>query len=136
MPVDEVVVDTAKRPPRPCVRDHRRLAPTLRPPGRQPISSRRWTAVRAVEPSPAGVHRRLPRGIHGQLAGHAPTDPVWLGQAAQALDGWHAHLTVLDHLVSHAVSGQICAHHDGGRLIKTPDVSGMSNGYGFPVAVA
>ena len=42
-------------------------------------------------------------GIRDQLAGHAPTEPVWLGEMAPALDGWHAHLTVLDHLVRHAV---------------------------------
>lgn len=42
-------------------------------------------------------------GIHDQLAGHAPTEPVWLGEMAPLLDGWHAHLTVLDHLMRHAV---------------------------------
>jgi hypothetical protein len=42
-------------------------------------------------------------GIREQLAGHAPTEPVWLGETAPVLDGWHAHLTVLDHLMQHAV---------------------------------
>jgi hypothetical protein len=42
-------------------------------------------------------------GIHDQLAGHAPTEPVWLGEMATVLDGWHAHLTVLEHLMRHAV---------------------------------
>ena len=42
-------------------------------------------------------------GIRDQLAGHAPTEPVWLGEMAPVLDGWHAHLTVLDHLMQHAV---------------------------------
>lgn len=42
-------------------------------------------------------------GIRDQLDGHAPTEPVWLGEMAPTLDGWHAHLTVLDHLVRHAV---------------------------------
>ena len=42
-------------------------------------------------------------GIRDQLAGHAPTEPVWLGEMAPVLDGWHAHLTVLDHLMRYAV---------------------------------
>ncbi len=42
-------------------------------------------------------------GIGDQLAGHAPTGPVWLGEMAPVLDGWHAHLTVLDHLTEYAV---------------------------------
>ncbi len=42
-------------------------------------------------------------GIRDQLASHAPTEPVWLGETAPVLDGWHAHLTVLDHLMQHAV---------------------------------
>ena len=42
-------------------------------------------------------------GIRDQLASHAPTEPVWLGEAAPVMDGWHAHLTVLDHLTAHAV---------------------------------
>lgn len=41
-------------------------------------------------------------GIRDQLAGHAPTEPVWLGEAPP-VDGWHAHLTVLDRLTQHAV---------------------------------
>lgn len=42
-------------------------------------------------------------GIRDQLASHAPTEPIWLGEMAPVLDGWHAHLTVLDHLMQHAV---------------------------------
>ncbi len=42
-------------------------------------------------------------GIRDQLAGHAPTDPVWLGETRPVLDGWHAHLTVLDQLTRYAV---------------------------------
>ena len=42
-------------------------------------------------------------GISDQLAGHAPTEPVWLGETGPVLDGWHAHLTVLDHLMRSAV---------------------------------
>lgn len=42
-------------------------------------------------------------GIREQLSNHAPTEPVWLGETAPVLDGWHAHLTVLDHLERHAV---------------------------------
>lgn len=42
-------------------------------------------------------------GIRDQLAGHAPTEPVWLGETLPVLDGWHAHLTVLDHLAAFAV---------------------------------
>lgn len=42
-------------------------------------------------------------GIQDQLAGHAPTEPVWLGEMPPALDGWHAHLAVLDHLMQYTV---------------------------------
>lgn len=42
-------------------------------------------------------------GTRDQLANHAPTEPVWLGETAPVLDGWHAHLTVLDHLDNFAV---------------------------------
>jgi hypothetical protein len=42
-------------------------------------------------------------GIRDQLAGHAPTEPVWLGETTPVLDGWHAHLAVLDHLMRYAV---------------------------------
>lgn len=42
-------------------------------------------------------------GIHEQLSSHAPTEPVWLGETAPVLDGWHAHLTVLEHLARHSV---------------------------------
>jgi hypothetical protein len=42
-------------------------------------------------------------GIQDQLAGNAPTEPVWLGEMAPTLDGWHAHLTVLDHLTRYAI---------------------------------
>lgn len=42
-------------------------------------------------------------GISDRLADHAPTEPIWPGEAGSVLDGWHAHLTVLDHLVPHAV---------------------------------
>lgn len=42
-------------------------------------------------------------GIRDQLIGHAPTEPVWLGETAPVLDGWQAHLIVLDHLMQHAV---------------------------------
>jgi hypothetical protein len=42
-------------------------------------------------------------GIREQLSNHAPTEPVWLGETAPTLDGWHAHLTVIEHLERHAV---------------------------------
>jgi hypothetical protein len=42
-------------------------------------------------------------GVRDQLARHAPTEPVWLGEIAPVLDGWHAHLTVLDHLTRYLV---------------------------------
>jgi hypothetical protein len=42
-------------------------------------------------------------GIGDRLAGHAPTEPVWFGETVPAVDGWHAHLTVLDRLMPHAV---------------------------------
>ncbi len=40
-------------------------------------------------------------GIRQQLDSHAPTEPVWLGEKPR-VDGWHAHLTVLDHLLQYA----------------------------------
>jgi hypothetical protein len=42
-------------------------------------------------------------GIGDRLAGHAPTEPVWFGETGPAVDGWHAHLAVIDHLTPHAV---------------------------------
>ena len=42
-------------------------------------------------------------GIRDQLHAHPSTDPVWLGEAAPMTDGWHAHLTILDHLDGYRV---------------------------------
>lgn len=42
-------------------------------------------------------------GIREQLRTHPSTDPVWLGESAPVTDGWHAHLTILDHLEAHRV---------------------------------
>lgn len=42
-------------------------------------------------------------GIRDQLIGHPQTEPVWLGESRPVLDGWDAHLAVLNHLVRHAV---------------------------------
>ncbi|MCC7363536.1 MAG: ATP-binding protein [Dehalococcoidia bacterium] len=42
-------------------------------------------------------------GIRDQLTAYAPNEPIWLGETAPVMDGWHAHLTVLDHLTSYAV---------------------------------
>jgi superfamily I DNA and/or RNA helicase len=41
-------------------------------------------------------------GVRDQLASHAPTAPVWLGEAPH-MDGWHAHLSILEHLERHRV---------------------------------
>ena len=37
-------------------------------------------------------------GIRDQLNAHPSTDPVWLGEVGPVVDGWGAHLTMLDHL--------------------------------------
>lgn len=42
-------------------------------------------------------------GISDQLTAHAPTEPIWLGETGPVMDGWHAHLAVLDHLTGYAV---------------------------------
>ncbi len=42
-------------------------------------------------------------GIRDQLRTHPATDPVWLGESAPVTDGWHSHLTILDHLEAHRV---------------------------------
>jgi AAA domain len=103
LPVDEVVVDTAN------VLQGREFEIVV---VWHPLSGRRDASEFHLDAGRLCVllsrHRQAcivvsRGGIRDQLAGHAPTDPVWLGEAAQALDGWHAHLTVLDHLVAHAV---------------------------------
>lgn len=43
------------------------------------------------------------RGIRQQLQQYPSTDPVWLGESAPIMDGWHAHLSILDHLETHRV---------------------------------
>ncbi|MCW4230498.1 MAG: AAA domain-containing protein [Candidatus Thiodiazotropha taylori] len=40
-------------------------------------------------------------GIREQLQSYPSSDPVWLGERDPVADGWHAHLTVLDHLQAH-----------------------------------
>jgi len=42
-------------------------------------------------------------GIADQLNAYAPVEPVWLGERGPRIDGWHAHLTVLEHLTGYAV---------------------------------
>ena len=37
-------------------------------------------------------------GLQDQLMAHAPTDPVWIAEQVPVVDGWEAHLSVLDHL--------------------------------------
>ena len=43
-------------------------------------------------------------GLRERLLDHPATDPVWLGEQIPVVDGWHAHLSVLDHLEQHALS--------------------------------
>lgn len=40
-------------------------------------------------------------GVRRQLQQYPCTDPVWLGESAPVMDGWHAHLSILDHLELH-----------------------------------
>lgn len=103
LPVDEIVVDTAN------VLQGREFEIVV---VWHPLSGRRDASEFHLDAGRLCVllsrHRQAcivvsRGGIRDQLAGHAPTDPVWLGETAPVLDGWHAHLTVLEHLVGHAV---------------------------------
>lgn len=103
LPVDEVIVDTAN------VLQGREFEVVV---VWHPLSGRRDASQFHLDAGRLCVllsrHRQAcivvsRGGIRNQLAGHAPTEPVWLGEAAPLLDGWHAHLAVLDHLVEHAV---------------------------------
>jgi superfamily I DNA and/or RNA helicase len=103
LPVDEVVVDTAN------VLQGREFEIVV---VWHPLSGRRDASEFHLDAGRLCVllsrHRQAcivvsRGGIRDQLAGHAPTEPVWLGEMAPVLDGWHAHLTVLDHLMRHAV---------------------------------
>lgn len=40
-------------------------------------------------------------GVRQQLQQYPSTDPVWLGESTPIMDGWHAHLSILDHLETH-----------------------------------
>jgi hypothetical protein len=42
-------------------------------------------------------------GIREQLQQFPSTEPVWLGENPPLMDGWHAHLSILDHLEAHRV---------------------------------
>lgn len=42
-------------------------------------------------------------GLREQLEAHPSTDPVWLGEQLPVVDGWSAHLALLDHLQQHSV---------------------------------
>ncbi|MDZ4286039.1 MAG: AAA domain-containing protein [Candidatus Sungbacteria bacterium] len=42
-------------------------------------------------------------GIREQLNQYPSTEPVWLGEGAQLMDGWHAHLSILEHLEVHRI---------------------------------
>ena len=103
VPVDEVVVDTAN------VLQGREFEIVV---VWHPLSGRRDASQFHLDAGRLCVllsrHRQAcivvsRGGIRDQLAGHAPTDPVWLGETSPVLDGWHAHLTVLDHLTRYAV---------------------------------
>ncbi|CCH77526.1 Superfamily I DNA and RNA helicase and helicase subunits-like protein [Nostocoides japonicum T1-X7] len=103
LPVDEVVVDTAN------VLQGREFQVVV---VWHPLSGRRDASQFHLDAGRLCVllsrHRQacivISRGgIRDQLASHAPTEPVWLGESAPVLDGWHAHLAVLDHLTAHAV---------------------------------
>jgi hypothetical protein len=43
-------------------------------------------------------------GLRQQLEAHPSTDPVWLGERLPVVDGWSAHLALLDHLDQHTVT--------------------------------
>ncbi|ARR77503.1 hypothetical protein MOTT12_01839 [Mycobacterium intracellulare subsp. yongonense] len=103
LPVDEVIVDTAN------VLQGREFDIVV---VWHPLSGRRDTSEFHLDAGRLCVllsrHRQAcivvsRGGIRDQLAGHAPTEPVWLGEKGAVLDGWHAHLTVLDHLGAYAV---------------------------------
>jgi hypothetical protein len=103
VPVDEVVVDTAN------VLQGREFEIVV---VWHPLSGRRDVSKFHLDAGRLCVllsrHRQAcivvsRGGIRDQLAGHAPTEPVWLGETTPVLDGWHAHLTVLDHLMQYAV---------------------------------
>ena len=103
VPVDEVVVDTAN------VLQGREFEIVV---VWHPLSGRRDASQFHLDAGRLCVllsrHRQacivISRGgISEQLAGHAPTEPLWLGETTPVLDGWHAHLTVLDHLMQYAV---------------------------------
>ena len=103
VPVDEVVVDTAN------VLQGREFEIVV---VWHPLSGRRDASQFHLDAGRLCVllsrHRQAcivvsRGGIRDQLAGHAPTEPVWLGETTPVLDGWHAHLTVLDHLMRYAV---------------------------------
>lgn len=102
-PVDEVVVDTAN------VLQGREFEVVI---VWHPLSGRRDASEFHLDAGRLCVllsrHRQacivISRGgIRDQLVGYAPTEPVWLGETGPALDGWHSHLTVLDHLERYAV---------------------------------
>lgn len=103
VPVDEVVVDTAN------VLQGREFEIVV---VWHPLSGRRDASQFHLDAGRLCVllsrHRQAcivvsRGGISDQLAGHAPTEPVWLGETTPVLDGWHAHLTVFDHLMRYAV---------------------------------
>jgi hypothetical protein len=103
VPVDEVVVDTAN------VLQGREFEIVV---VWHPLSGRRDASQFHLDAGRLCVllsrHRQAcivvsRGGIRDQLAGHAPTEPVWLGETTPVLDGWHAHLAVLDHLVRYAI---------------------------------
>jgi hypothetical protein len=43
-------------------------------------------------------------GLHDQLMAHAPTEPVWIAEQVPVVDGWEAHLSVLEHLNRHRLA--------------------------------
>ncbi|MGY1805795.1 hypothetical protein ACI8AF_00320 [Blastococcus sp. SYSU D00669] len=43
-------------------------------------------------------------GLREQLEAHPSTDPVWLGERLPVVDGWSAHLALLDHLERYTVA--------------------------------
>jgi hypothetical protein len=103
LPVDEVVVDTAN------VLQGREFEIVV---VWHPLSGRRDASEFHLDAGRLCVllsrHRQacivISRGgIADQLNAHAPVDPVWLGERAQTIDGWHAHLTVLEYLKRFAV---------------------------------
>lgn len=104
IPPGSVVVDTANR------LQGRQFQLTV---AWHPLSGRRDAAAFHLEAGRLCVmlsrHRHAcivvgRAGIREQLESHPGTEPIWIGEAPPAVDGWEANLAVLDHLEAHRVA--------------------------------